>query len=69
MTLDRLITTAINTIMRRLLNLGITKGIDMAAGKGKSQAQMTPEERKQAQNARAAVKRARQAARITRRLR
>ncbi|WP_444452297.1 hypothetical protein ACTTAI_14880 [Rhodobacter capsulatus] len=58
-----------NTILRRLLRLGVNKGIELAAGKGKPASQMTPAERKAAKSARQAVKRARQAAAITRRLR
>ena len=53
--------------------LGIKKGIDLLANRGKDPAQMTPTERaaaaKTQQTAREAVKRARQAARITRKLR
>ncbi|TKD18238.1 hypothetical protein FBT96_10765 [Rhodobacter capsulatus] len=56
-------------ILRRLLRVGVTKGIEMAAGKGKPAAQMTKAERKAAKSARQAVKRARQAAAITRRMR
>lgn len=58
-----------NMILRRVLRIGVNKGIELAAGKGKPAAQMTPAERKAAKSARQAVKRARQAARITRRLR
>ncbi|MGO4853215.1 hypothetical protein [Phaeovulum sp. W22_SRMD_FR3] len=53
---------------RKLLNQGISKGVQLAAGKGKPAHQMTPAERKQAQVGREAIKRARQAARVTRRL-
>ena len=58
---------------RAAVAIGITKGIEYAANRGKDPAQMTPEERQQALKAqkdtRAMVKRARQAARITRRIR
>jgi hypothetical protein len=53
---------------RKLMNQGISKGVQMAAGKGKPAHEMTAAERKQAQVGREAIKRARQAARITRRL-
>ncbi|WP_444461447.1 hypothetical protein [Rhodobacter capsulatus] len=56
-------------ILRRLLRMGVDKGIELAAGKGKPAAQMTKAERKAAKSARQAVKRARQAAAITRRMR
>ncbi|MEZ5724633.1 MAG: hypothetical protein R3E47_06005 [Paracoccaceae bacterium] len=58
---------------RAAVAIGITKGIEYAANRGKDPAQMTPEERQQALKAqkdtRAMVKRARQAARITRKIR
>ena len=69
MDLNRLIQMIINMVLRRFINLGINKGIDAVANRGKAPAQMTPEEQQAAQATRAAVKRARQAARITRRLR
>ncbi|MGB3313136.1 MAG: hypothetical protein WBB85_01890 [Albidovulum sp.] len=68
MNAQRLITMIINTVTRRLINLGINKGIDLASRKGKPRDQMTAEDRKQAKNAREIAKRARQAAKITRRL-
>ena len=58
---------------RLAVAFGIKKGIDLLANRGKDPAQMTPTERaaaaKTQQTAREAVKRARQAARITRKLR
>jgi hypothetical protein len=54
--------------MRRTINTGINKGIALAARKGKPASEATPEDRKQAASARQMAKRARQAARITRRL-
>ncbi len=58
---------------RAAIALGIAKGIDTLANRGKDPSEMTPEERRQADKARKdtrqMVKRARQAARITRRLR
>ncbi|MCV2872979.1 hypothetical protein OEZ71_11805 [Defluviimonas sp. WL0050] len=65
---QRLINTIVNIVTRRLINLGINKGIDTVARKGKPKNKMTAEDRKQAQDARALAKRARQAAKITRRL-
>ena len=62
--MDRLITM----IFRRLLNRGISAGIDMASRRGKDPAQMTPEERQQAQSAKQTAKRARQAMRLGRRI-
>lgn len=69
MDLGRLVQMIVNQVIRRLVNLGMTKGIDTVANRGKAPRSMTPEERQAAQNTRAAVKRARQAARLTRRMR
>lgn len=69
MNLNQIINMLIRMVMKRLMNFGITRGIEMAAGKGKAPAEMTPAERKAAGDMRAAAKRARQAARITRRMR
>lgn len=68
MNLDQIFSMISRLVMRRAVNWGITKGIDTVAGKGKSAAQMTPEERHLAQKGREAAKMARKAARITRRL-
>ena len=57
----------LRSIMNRLTNRGINKGIDYVARRG-SGGKATPANQKQARMARDAVKRARQAARITRRL-
>ena len=69
MNFNQIIDMLIRMVMRKLMNFGINKGIEMASGKGKTPAEMTPEERKAAGDMRAAAKRARQAARITRRMR
>lgn len=58
-----------NMTLRRLLRIGVAKGIELAAGQGKPATQMTKAERKAAKSARQAAKRARQAAAITRRMR
>lgn len=69
MNMNQLINMMIRMVMQKLMNFGIRKGTQLAAGKGKPAAEMTPAERKAARDMRAAVKRARQAARITRRIR
>ncbi len=74
---NQFINTFAREVMRNVTRLaiafGIKKGIDLLATRGKDPAQMTPGERaaaaKTQQTAREAVKRARQAARITRKLR
>lgn len=68
MDVQRLINMIVNTVTRRLINLGINKGMDFASRKGKRKDQMTVVDRKQAKDAREIAKRARQAAKITRRL-
>ncbi|WP_225972641.1 hypothetical protein [Paracoccus jeotgali] len=63
----------IRSLMRAAMAVGIAKGINTVANRGKDPASMTPAERAQAKktqkNSRDMVKRARQAARITRRIR
>lgn len=61
------------SLLRAAMAIGITKGIGLFANRGKNPEDMTPEERLQAKksekNARQAVKRMRQASRITRKMR
>lgn len=57
----------ISHFLRRLLNQLTNRGIDHMAKRGNGD-KATPQSRKQAKMARDAVKRARQAARITRRM-
>ncbi|MBA4491224.1 hypothetical protein [Paracoccus sp. S1E-3] len=63
----------VRNVTRLAMAFGIKKGIDMLATRGKDPAKMTAEEQAAAartqRSAREAVKRARQAARITRKLR
>lgn len=68
MDLNRLINMIVNIFVRRAVNSGINKGISHFAGKGKPAGQMTPQERSQAAKGREMQKRARQAAKLTRRL-
>ncbi|PCD77633.1 hypothetical protein [Pseudothioclava arenosa] len=68
MTVNQILDMVLRIVLRRGVNWGINKGIDLASGKGKSAAEMTPEERKQAQDAKATAQRARKMARITRRM-
>lgn len=68
MDLNRLLNMIMNMLFRRAVNTGINKGIKHFAGKGKPAAEMTTQERAQAAKGRDMQKRARQAARITRRL-
>ncbi|MDO5529676.1 MAG: hypothetical protein Q4F71_09760 [Paracoccus sp. (in: a-proteobacteria)] len=63
----------VGRLMRMFGMRMLNKGINTAARRGKSEAEMTPQERarakKQSKSARELTKRARQAARITRRMR
>jgi len=74
MDFGKLIQMVVNLVVRRLLHIGVNKGIDLLASKGKPAAPaapdepMTPAEEQAAKQARKAAKRARQAAQITRRL-
>jgi len=57
--------------MNRLINMGLRllmrKGTDLAANRGKQPADMTPEERQQAQDARQTAQKARRGMRAARR--
>jgi hypothetical protein len=66
--MDRIITMIINQLIRRFVNMGITKGIGMMGRKGGSTA-AKPNAANQVQSATArdTAKRARQAARLTKR--
>jgi hypothetical protein len=69
MDLSRLLTGMLNRLFRQVLNKGIKTGINHMAAKGKEPAEMTPAERAQAQKANELAKRARQMAKLTRRMR
>jgi hypothetical protein len=66
--MDRLIQMFLNRLIGQVINRGIRAGLDQVAGPAKSHDRMTPEERKQAQEARKASQRAKQAANVTRRM-
>ncbi|MGV8954620.1 MAG: hypothetical protein ACOH2M_26215 [Cypionkella sp.] len=57
-----------NTVMRRVVNLMVDRGVNHFAGKGKPADQMTDAERSQAQTAKDAVKRSRDIAKMARRI-
>ncbi len=65
MNLSKILSTLTRLVMRRAVTRGISKGIDRIAKSGTKPA---PVSAKQAKDMRAAVKRARQAARLTRRI-
>lgn len=68
MDLSRILNMVINTVVRRLVGRGVDAGINYVAGRGKPATDLTPEELEQAREARAAAKRARQAAGLMRRI-
>lgn len=69
MDFNRIINMIINQLVRRGTNWGITKGIDLATGKGKKpRSEMTPEERELEKKGRATADLARKTAKITRKL-
>jgi hypothetical protein len=57
----------INMGMRMLMRQGVNKGIDVAARRGKSTEDMTPQERQSAQSARSNTQNARRGMNILRR--
>ncbi len=46
--MDKLLNMLMGGFMRKFMGLAINHGINLAAGKGKSEAEMTPEEREKA---------------------
>lgn len=68
MNANRLINMVIRQITRRLVNLGINKGIDLASKRGRKDADLTEADRDQARDAKEMAKRARQAQRATKRI-
>jgi hypothetical protein len=68
MDIARLLQSVLQSVLRQLLRRGVNAGIDHVARGGKPEAEMTDEERMQARAGRRMARRARDAARITRRL-
>ncbi|MDP2062691.1 MAG: hypothetical protein Q8Q63_04400 [Phaeovulum sp.] len=68
MSIEQILGRVMRLFGRRAVNLGINKGIEVAARRGKPEAEMTPEDQAQARAARQTAKRARQAVRLARRL-
>jgi DNA invertase Pin-like site-specific DNA recombinase len=68
MDLNGLIGRMVNMFLRKAVNKGINAGVDLAARRGKSPSEMTPADHEQARKGRELAKRARQAAKLTRRM-
>lgn len=67
MTLDGLFRMVMRRLLGRFLNWGIGRGIDMASGGKADGGARTPADRARARQSRELAKRARKAARLTRR--
>jgi hypothetical protein len=67
MDFGRIVTMIVNTLLRRAVNAGVNKGISHFA-KGKGDGPATADDKAQAAKGRDMAKRARQAARITRKI-
>ncbi len=57
----------ISMLTRMFIRSAVKTGVDYAARKGKPEAELTPEERKQAQSAKAMADKAQKASRLARR--
>ncbi len=68
MTFERVINVVVNVVLRRVINAGINKGIGLWSRRGKPAGPVISAEARLHDEARASAKRARQAAKITRRL-
>jgi hypothetical protein len=68
MDLNRILQMIINTVLRRAVNGAVNGGINYFSGRGKSAADMTPEEKAQAAKGQDIAKRAKQVAKLTRRI-
>ena len=66
--MDRIIQMFLNKLLSRFMNTAINKGVDYAARRGKAPGQMTDADQEQARQAKDALKRARQAAKLARRI-
>ena len=69
MNAERLISTILRQLTRRLVNRGVDAGIVLAARRGRGKDEMTPEDQARARQVKQTAKRARQAARLVRRMR
>lgn len=68
MKLDRFLTLVVNIVTRRVINAGINKGIAMFRRRSRPEPPLVSADERHRQEARAAARRARQAAKLTRRI-
>lgn len=67
MDLSRILQMVVNLVLRNLINRGVNAGIDYATRRGPSDAELTPEERDQAQANRDLARRSRKTLGMARR--
>ena len=68
MDISRLLQMIVNTFLRKIISKGIDTGITMAANRGKSPDEMTPQDREQARKARDLGKNARKLSSLARKI-
>lgn len=68
MNLNRIVNMVVRVVMRQAINLGIMKGIDLAARRGKSADQIAQSDPKTRREVAETTKRARRLARLARRI-
>jgi hypothetical protein len=68
MNLNRFLNMVVNIVTRRVINAGINKGIEMFSRRSMPEPPLTSLEERHRQEARATARRARQAAKLTRRI-
>lgn len=67
--MDRIIQMIFNRLLGRIVKLAVNRSVNYVAGPAKPRSEMSAAEREQAQKAKETVKRARQAAKLARRIR
>ena len=67
--MDRFIQMVLNTVMRRMVNLVVNKGFSHFSNRGKTTADLTGADRAQAKSAKDLANRARDIARLARKIR
>ncbi|MHA6268122.1 hypothetical protein ACXYMP_14780 [Aliiroseovarius sp. CAU 1755] len=68
MNVNQIINMIIRRVTRQLVNKGVDAGIDMAARRGKSDDEMSPEDKARARQSKDLAKRARKAQKVSRKL-
>jgi hypothetical protein len=66
--MDKMLQMFLNTLMRKVVNLVVDRGVNHIASKGKPESEMTETERNQAQSTKTMAKRASDLAKMARRI-